>query len=289
MTNQKTRKKMIDYFPNLDSNGAIFTAITAIGDKVPWSQYTDGKDMDFAYLYHRSGIKPISDFFLVMTENGVVNLPRMANILFTIYGQNWIRLWNDFQSEYQPFDNYKYNEVHHTVRNDVLTIVGKVTDAGSDSTEYGSTNTETRNMIDSTDYGHKTVNESTQNAGRYGFNGPADVPITTNQGNGSDTESGTDTLTMTGTDTNAKSGTDTTTSNNTSERNDTHTNKDDDTTTITRNGLSGQSYQDILTAEFALWKWNYFEQVFADVDEYLTLKVYDPCASLVDDGGEIYY
>lgn len=48
----------------------------------------------------------------------------------------------------------------------------------------------------------------------------------------------------------------------------------------TRQGNVGQnSYQELLRQEFELWRWNFFTQVFEDVDKFLVLSVYSSCTS----------
>lgn len=285
------QRKIIDYFPALDTDGAIFTVMTSLSLPIPWKDYTDGKDMDFAYMYHRSGMKQPSDFFMMMLNNNVVNTSRMANILFTIFGKGWTRLWEDYIAEYKPFDNYNYEEVVHTVRDDNLTIGGSVTHEGSGSTKQKTDTTDTRNLTDTTDYGRTTHAENTQNQNRHGFNSTDAQPTIGASGEQDSNEGGQDVKSYTGTDTVGMTGEGSSTMNNTETKQETHGNKDDDTTTISRTGMSGKSYQDILQSEFALWRWNYFDRIFEDVDKYITLAVFDPCASLFNQtatGGGIY-
>lgn len=285
------QRKIIDYFPALDTDGAIFTVMTSLSLPIPWKDYTDGKDMDFAYMYHRSGMKQPSDFFMMMLNNDVVNTSRMGNILFTIFGKGWTRLWEDYIAEYKPFDNYNYEEVVHTVRDDNLTIGGTVTHEGTGSTTQKTDTTDTRDLTDTTDYGRTTHAKNTQNQNRHGFNSIDAQPTIGASGEQDSTEGGQDVKSYTGTDTVGMTGEGSSTMNNTETKQETHGNKDDDTTTISRTGMSGKSYQDILQSEFALWRWNYFDRIFEDVDKYITLAVFDPCASLFNQtarGGGIY-
>lgn len=283
-------KKIIDYFPTLDTEGAIFTAMTSLSLPIPWKEYTDGKDMDFAYMYHRSGMKPPSDFFLMMLNNNIINTTRMANILFTIFGKGWIRLWNDYVSEYKPFDNYNYEEVVHTVKDDNLTIGGSLKREGSDTVILEGKTVDTRDLTDTTEYGRITSGENSQNQNRHGFNSTEGQPTVGVIGNESTREGGKDSILYTGNDTVERNDKTTNNINNTDTKQETHQNKDDDTTTITRTGMLGKSYQDILQSEFALWRWNYFDSIFDDVDKYIALAVFDPCSTIFNSniGGDMY-
>lgn len=290
MIPMKTRK-IIDYFPTLDTDGAIFTVMTSLSLPIPWKDYTDGKDMDFAYMYHRSGMKQPSDFFMMMLNNDVVNTSRMASILFTIFGKGWTRLWEDYIAEYKPFDTYNYEEVSHTVRNDNLTIGGTLKREGTDSVVLEGQTVDTRDLTDTTDYGRTTSGENSQNQTRHGFNSTEGQPTVGANGTESTSEGGQDSTSYTGNDTVTRNDTTTNNINNTDTKQETHQNEDDDTTTVNRNGLNGKTYQELLQSEFALWRWNYFDRIFEDVDKYITLAVFDPCSSLFDQsatGGGIY-
>lgn len=135
----------------------------------------------------------------------------------------------------------------------------------------------------------------------YGFNSTTHIPTGDQLTSGTETHSGSDVTTTTGkTDTNSTDtskqtnsgmdktttslsvGTDTTTKDTRSDTTKESTTDDDtlnENITRTRSGNVGQhSYQDLLLQEFELWKWNFFEQVFADVDKFLCLSVYDQCS-----------
>lgn len=52
----------------------------------------------------------------------------------------------------------------------------------------------------------------------------------------------------------------------------------DETETITRAGNIGvTTSQQMLKSERDLWLWNYFDQIYKDIDTVLSLPIYDPC------------
>lgn len=168
-----------------------------------------------------------------------------------------------------------------------------------DSTvDTDSTDTVTHNTQETTTHG-KTDGETVYH---FGFNSPADAR------NPSDltesVEGGTTTVTNTGTDTDTLdqkvdtdatttidiseggttaveyTGKDTTTLNQTDTTDMTKTEEDETTeeSTLHRKGNIGvTTNQKLLTEERELWIWNFFEQVYKDLDSLLTLAIFDPC------------
>ena len=57
---------------------------------------------------------------------------------------------------------------------------------------------------------------------------------------------------------------------------------DEETETLTRSGNIGvTTTQQMLTSERDLWKWNFFDQIFADLDRELALMFHDPCRVVI--------
>lgn len=359
-------KTLRSYFPNYLSTDAIFTKMSVLG--APWSNEV-GQDMDDAYFTMYSGIKNPSEFVTLHLNPGVdtANAMTIARILWGIYGQNWTRLWEAFNTQYTPIDNYNVQEtISRTQQNDrninrtnnltstvdgtenrsgeqdgtkgvtgstsdettsKRTIEGQVvTDRAETITTTGSTSSDTTSeATETSSLQHGEVVNKVANAKNYsyGFNSTDKVPTSEQDETGSDTHSGTDTTTTT---TNSKSTTIGTSKNDTTNdtvqtedtnstenitSNSTGTNKSDttdhqissldittkdtrtdktveDTTDTddikediqrTRTGNIGQnSYQELLSQEFELWRWNFFTAVFEDVDKFLVLPVYDTCS-----------
>lgn len=243
------------YFPNYLSDDALFTKMATLG--APWTSEI-GQDMDDAYFTMYSGIKNPSEFVTLHLNPGteIANSLTIARIIYGIYGDNWTKLWEAFKTQYTPIDNYNVKEV--------------VTRTGTEDRSIGK-NIDTTGAADetvTTDYG-QTVN-STANAKSYtfGFNSQEAVPTGEQDEVGTEENGGQDTTT-TKTSSNTKSNENTT--DNVNETEDIQR---------TRQGNVGQnSYQELLRQEFELWRWNFFTQVFEDVDKFLVLSVYSSCTN----------
>lgn len=334
---------LFNYFPKFATTDSLFGKMISLG--APWSA-SQGLSMDTSYFTMWAGVGIPSTFVRMNSTDGIADSTSISKILWDIYGQNWIKLWNGFMKEYNPIENYNLSEtvtrsqtddrtidksgsldskVNGTETSNVKEIFnGDVEQNGSDnenSTENldGSvTVTGTTSVVeDSTgtsalEHGEIITKNAEANSFVFGFNDTVKVPTGVEIETGTDNHTGTDTTTTT-----AHTTTDTTISNTTKTDNDTTgtlskttklTTDTNNTTTTDLNGTSedvrkdstsentvdkdsinenitrnrsgnvGQnSYQELLKQEFELWKWNFFKQVFSDVDEFLILKVYDTC------------
>ena len=175
-----------------------------------------------------------------------------------------------------------------------------------DTTEYG--------MVDTIDHG-KEIDETTYKYGLNSVTlraNPSDEVVSAESGDTVDTKSGSDTLTKDGTiidtksgsdvdtlsgsdvlakegtvtdtksgsDVDTLSGSDIQTKNLTDARDSTVTTDNDGTEheEIHRYGNIGvTTTQKLLQEERNLWIWNYFDQIFADLDRELALAFHDPC------------
>lgn len=268
----------------------------------PWTE-TDGKQMDVVYFTMYSGFKSASSFAINST---ISTLPQ---ILYSMFGQNWNRLWDAFTTQYDPIDNYSLSETVQRNETDnrsiskegdlTSTVDGTekttATSSGKSDSTNSSTNetTETGTTTTATQYGQKISGSSDSDAYTYAFNSSDQTPTATTSDSNSETHSGTDTTTTTP-DTTSNSTLSSTNNNTSSDTGESDTattsaradktaeSTTDDSTiaediTRTRIGNIGQnSYQELLRQEFDLWKWNFFYQVFEDADKLLTLSVYSP-------------
>lgn len=243
------------YFPNYLSDDGLFTKMATLG--APWT-IEIGQDMDDAYFTMYSGIKNPSEFVTLHLNPGteIANSLTIARIIYGIYGDNWTRLWEAFKTQYTPIDNYNVKE--------------SVIRTGTEDRSIGK-NIETTGTVDetvTTNYG-QTVN-STANAKTYtfGFNSPEVVPTGEQDEVGTEENGGQDTTTTK------------TSSNTNSNENTTDNLNETEDIQRTRQGNVGQnSYQELLRQEFELWRWNFFTQVFEDVDKFLVLSVYSFCTN----------
>lgn len=129
---------------------------------VPWQELSINAELDFDYLFNRSGKKitsPLVDFF-IDTETGKIDstsLVMLANIIVTKYGKKWDKLYATYDFEYDPISNYDMEEKmtndqtthqfgHTLTRTDNLNETIENTKAGFNSIQYTpDTQTETGN------------------------------------------------------------------------------------------------------------------------------------------------
>ena len=184
----------------------------------------------------------------------------LAKIIVGKYKQNWQRLWDTNVSVYSPIHNYDMYEERDlaTTEDETATTDGTLARSGTESTQYGRVET----------VGHGRTNE--QMSYKYGINTDTSNPKPSDKVN--NTEGGTTTTTLSGTDTDTRNLTDTT---------DETRKKDNDGTEheeIHRYGNIGvTTTQKLLQEERQLWLWNYFDQIFSDLDKELALAFHDPC------------
>lgn len=269
------RPNMLKRFPNFLTIDSIFQKMVVLG--APWTNAI-GKSMDIAYFTMYSGLKTPSYFVYLNSNNdGTPNTLLISQILWDLYGKNWEKLWNAFNSQYNPIENYSIDESITRNSTDNRTIEKKTTFNSSvdgtgeeNSSDSGSSTLEHGHVIDDS----RTVNDYT-----YGFNSNQQVPTNVQTQTGKETNSGSD---VTKTSNTGKVDTSTTsTREDEGSDNTTDNNIGNETITRSRSGNVGQnSYQELLRQEFELWKWNFFYQVFDDVDKMLCLSVFDPCSSV---------
>ena len=238
---------------------------------VPWGDSVDDSTLDMEYLLNHSGGKfcaPIIKSFLdrggtYVNVDGTLStnsIYLLAKIIVGKYKQNWQRLWDTNVASYSPIHNYDMYEERDlaTTEDETATTDGTLARSGTESTQYGRVET----------VGHGRTNE--QMSYKYGINTATNDPKPSDKVN--NTEGGMTTTTLSGTDTDTRNLTDTT--------DETRT-KDNDGTEheeIHRYGNIGvTTTQKLLQEERQLWLWNYFDQIFSDLDKELALAFHDPC------------
>lgn len=241
---------LVSLFPNYLNSDSLFQKMVLMG--APWTTAI-AKSMDLSYFTMYSGIKTPTRFVSLTTtpQNQVANSQLIAQTLWDIFGKNWVRLWDDYVTQYNPIENYNLSETVERDQTDDRTIGRKGTLSSSvDSTtnqtfdSTGSSSLEHGHIIDSTDerytqtesdgtsaleHGQVVNNQNTIDQYRYGFNSTEQVPTDVQTEGGSQTHSGTDTTTNNST----SKVSDNDTSKQTNSGTDTTNTKDDSTTDIT--------------------------------------------------------
>ena len=268
--------KMIDVYSNYPTDGGVFSPMVS----APWVDTMSGTNLDIAYLDGHSGERYCSNFINHRLNDSDVlssdNRTLIANILWAMFGIQWIRLWATMKPvDYDPLTNYKMEETAEGTESSTRTP--DLTKGDTGTVQTTGQNKRTPNL---TRNGTGTVNDngsSTNNNqnGIWGFNSSTSVP--SDMSDGTVTNENTNTRNLTETET----GTDTTDHTNTDTYNRSYTETGTDTTAgmsshkLTRTGNIGtNTFQNLLQQERNLWMYNFFEQVFKDVDSVLTIPIY---------------
>lgn len=253
----KTLNEVFEYSP-ADNNG-IFHYLQLLN--VPWQELNISQSLDIYYHLNRSGKKdtsPLIDYYI--TDGIIPELKKaeIASIIFDLFGKIWDRLWDVYNAEYNPINNYDMTEESE----DVKTVEYGRTDTNTFA--HGRTDTRTDNLTQT----DTPTTTQTKEENIYGFNdnsedgSPANKSVITDGGQNVTTNTGTLTNRVTGTDTdtNVQSGVDT--------HRVTHS--------LTRSGNIGvTTTQQMIQSEVELWQWNYFKNVIMpNIDGVLTTMLY---------------
>ena len=219
-------------------SGGLFASMEDEEIETPWSEMISGAELDM-FFYSRYGMRIASPLLMSFTEDGELPdemIPEIATLIYGINSANWARLWENFVAEYDPISNYDMTESE--------TIEGQ--------TDYGHVNTREDDLT--SDFSPRSQVETERDT--FGFNSASGVPTEKNTVTGI---SGKDTTENSGTQTNTESGT------------DSHS----EGRTLTRAGNIGvTTASQMIASNIELWKWNYFDSVFADVCKYLAIPIY---------------
>lgn len=294
-TTQKIQVKQI--YPTLIQGNGIMTDLASFD--VPWSQADYIASLDIGYYWH-SAQKLISPMVFDLSEN-ISNInsntdlssltseqrATIAGVLFQMFGRKWTKLYNIYSVTYNPIHNYVMNETESTERDvtrsgsDTGTVTtldtGTVTDSG---TEGGTLTTVTDK--DTSDTGTQTnAGTNSSEDGVFGFNSSTAVGSDTSAGSNSNTRTdnlaSTEDTTVTETRNLTEGNTRTLNTSDQETRNLAHsdTESDDVARELTRQGTTGiYTPQQLLNDEIELWQWNFYKQVFEDIDSILCLEIY---------------
>lgn len=250
--------KLIDHFPSWATDG-LFSKMTW----APWYGTIPNNALDIEYFGNHSGERESSPLLDKMSnQNGPVlstgNTQRLLDVIQTMHGLNWNKLWYAIQLEYNPIENY------NSVENRTLT--GNDTESGTTNTSVDRTSTTINNTDEEMITGTSTVTtNSGASASVVPLNGNNPVKLSqTDEDGESTTTSRTDTHDAY-TDSQLTEGSDTDTTHNKSIA------RSEDYTLTRKGNIGVTTSQQMLESEYELRKRNYFNYVFECVDEILTI------------------
>lgn len=254
-----------DVFDGWELGTGLFSFLAAQGT-MPWAnaENVDNSVLDIAYFGNHSGGKFCAPLVkLLINDEGVIPTAArvtIAKILISKYLNNWNHLWETNVAVYSPIHNYDMHEERDlaTTDDNVETTDGELSRTGTEGLTHG--------MVESTQHGRTEDNVNY----KYGLN------TTVYQQNRSDenvsTEGGTTTTTDSGTDTTTRNLVDST------DQTVTEDNEGTEHEETHRYGNIGvTTTQKLLQEERNLWLWNFFDEVFNDLDKELALAFHDPC------------
>ena len=243
----QTRYKLNDLFTDWYSSNGIFHYLD--GHEVPWTNTDDF--LDYEYHGNRSGNKYVSplvrnllnaDGELTSTERA-----RLAMIIFNKFKEKWDKLYATLELEYNPIENYRMTEEEE------ITDDKNITDSYVRDRDVSGTNTGSiTNALSDTE----TINNQV-----YGF----DNGEPTNKDKSVDSTSSINTQTNNLANSESE------------DINDSNAHNEDNiqNRSLTRSGNIGvTTSQQMIESERNLWKWNFYDTVFKDIDSVLTLKIY---------------
>ena len=284
------KKKLSDVYSLTDG---IFTRLKDMSD-IPWgSDATLAGQLDLVYLGNHSGDKYAAP--LLQKDDEDLTSAYKTQVLsaaYSIYKNKWTRLYEIQSAEYNPIENYSMVETHSGTDTKTDTPTAwKDTEVKTPSnwketkehkpgqTGYSETETQTPTDWEKTTEALTEDNKSTTDTSVYGFNSSDPVPSakteTELKNKNTETQSGTyetekkvegsliDETSQTGTFT-----TETT-------KSGTYESETEYDTELRRSGNIGvTTSQQMIQSEIELWQWLFFETVFKDLDQILTLSTY---------------
>ena len=203
------------YFPDYRS-GSIFTLMSQ-NHNAPWPEEV-GNEMDKLYFEFYSGLKVPSDFAMMNTQDEIADSASIASLLWTMFSVPWTRLWDAYNMEYSPIENYNIGEITDREQTDDRDITKQIdytrdldetekTTTSDDDTydstvDYNSTQKkvteqDTTVTVDDTQvttYGKVVKTSLDSDDFRYGFNSVNKVPTQVQIDTGTETNSGQDTV-----------------------------------------------------------------------------------------------
>lgn len=217
----------------------IFTRIMTVHE-VPWSEDESitGALLDFEYLSNQSGDKIISPAVEKALSSGQLSdtsFNTLCDVAWMMYNKRWSRLWEILTAEFNPIENYSMTDTHTFEH-------GKVeTNSGTDTTRRTGTDTVTHTGDNENEV--SAFNSSTYEDAAKVIQNTTDL----------DTRNMNDAL----------------------EHGHVITNSGVDTERTTRSGNIGiTTSQQMAQSSIDLWKWNYFYDIFRDIDSIFTITTY---------------
>lgn len=208
-------------------------------------------------------------------EPAVADVQKLATLVEKFYTPKWNRLKALAGLEYDPIHNYedKLTESVKDVGTGGNTTGGTFTDTGTDTVSRDATRTD--NLTNASQLASDVTTGSTDTKGIYGFDSVDSSNAEKSVASGTEHEASTNTITNTGTQKNISTDTDTVDKTKTSAITvDSHSGNDRTRTSTHSGNIGNLTTQQLMKQEIELWKWNFIQNVLADLSEFVTLPIY---------------
>lgn len=218
----------------------IFDALDEVAT-MPWAEYADSETLDIEYFGNHSGGKYVAPVVMQLMNSETFELTDQDRVLLARI------IWTKFR---QPWHHLwetnvvAYNPIHNYNMTDRRTLA-----KGESEAKVGESSS-----VDATEHGRTTEGVDYT----YGLNN------TNNEGkraNRSTSEEG---------------GTTVDSVNGSTKDNSVRAVNEEEITNRSGN-IGVTTTQQMLSADRELWLWNFFDQVYKDIDSVLSLPIYDPC------------
>lgn len=228
-------------FPDWKIGNGIFDALEEVGT-MPWDGLADSESLDLDYFGNHSGAKFVAPIVMHMIDSESLELldtdrVALAKIIWIKFAEPWRHLWETNVAAYNPIHNYDMTDTRTLIRED--------TEKSDD----------TRNSVDTT--------ENERNSGTddyvYGMNSDQDGPGRRDTRSDSEERGDNTSVNVSIDEANRKKDT------------------DEVETTMRSGNIGVTTTQAMLKSERELWMWNFFDQVYKDIDSVLALPIYDAC------------
>ena len=230
-----------DVFADWKNDDGIFDALAEVaGDLLPWADAADSEYLNFDYFGNHSGAKYPAPVVMLLLD-GNEELDDAARLKLANI------IWTKFREPWSHLwltNEISYNPIHNYNMSDTRTLVRGDSDSrvtateSSQSTEHGKTD-ETTEYV----YGLNNIDPDGKKADRISAEEGGETTVTYEQAGASDGVAARE-----------------------------------ETETTQRSGNIGvTTTQQMMEAERNLWLWNFFDQVYKDIDSVLSLPIYDPC------------
>lgn len=239
-------------------------------------QFIEKEQLDILF-YGNYGDKSPAPIVLKMLplEPTLADIKKLATMVENFYTQKWNRLKTLSGLEYDPIHNYE-DKLTETIKD--VGVAGNITDGtftdtGTNTLSRDATRTDNLKSVSQLTSDVTTASNTTD--GIYGFNSSDSSNSEKSVSSGSENVIGNNTIDNTGTQKNVSIDTDTVDKTKTSSITvDNHSSNDRTRTSIHSGNIGNLTTQQLMKQEIELWKWNFIQNVLADLSEFVTLPIY---------------